>query len=118
MVERGARRTPPRTRQRREQIERAEPGRRAGYGREGAGRGNQLPADVRGNADAAIAALRQAIETDDIQAIRQRAAELQQISERIAAASQSPAQGPGAAPGGSDVKDAEVIDAEPVDTNR
>jgi molecular chaperone DnaK len=87
----------------------------------------RVPADVRSQIEAAIAAVRKAAEGEDVDAIRRSVQELQRLSqamaERLYQQTQQTQQGQqgqsaGSTPSGagSNVREGEVIDAEPVET--
>jgi molecular chaperone DnaK len=84
---------------------------------------DRVPASERSQVESAIENVRKATQSDDVQAIRRSIEALQQASRSMAEtlyqqSSRQPPQGQGAAPnrGDSNVKDAEVIDAEPVES--
>jgi molecular chaperone DnaK len=80
--------------------------------------GAALPADERGRVESAIARARRAIQEDNVQEIRQAIDELQRAAKGLPEASQrapSPQAAGSARPGGPDVAEGEVIDAEPVE---
>jgi molecular chaperone DnaK len=78
----------------------------------------KLPVGDRSKVEVAIAAVRKANESDDIEAIRRATDELQRASHAIAEQLYKSTQAPGDAQGpqGSNVKDAEVVDAEYAET--
>jgi molecular chaperone DnaK len=59
--------------------------------------GDKVPADVKGRVDDQVAKTRQALNTDDVQAIRQATEELGQIIQQIGAAAYQQQDGPAAA---------------------
>jgi molecular chaperone DnaK len=75
--------------------------------------GDRVPAGERSRVEAAVAAARQAIQGEDMQAIRQSAQDLQRASQAIAEA-MTRQKTAGTA---SNVQDAEVVDAEPIETH-
>jgi molecular chaperone DnaK len=75
--------------------------------------GDRVPAGERSRVEAAVAAARQAIQGEDMQAIRQSAQDLQRASQAIAEAMTRQK----AAGTASNVQDAEVVDAEPIETH-
>ncbi len=77
---------------------------------------DQISASDRSRVEAAIAEARRTAQGDDLQAIRRAVDALRQASQGLAEAQARQAQGAGAAAGSADVKEGEVIDAEPVET--
>jgi molecular chaperone DnaK len=83
----------------------------------------QVPASERSQAEAAIEAVRQAIRRDDVQAIKQSMDGLQRASQALSEALSrqnrpSPGSSGGPGPRSSEVTEGEVIDAEPIPTDR
>jgi molecular chaperone DnaK len=81
----------------------------------------RVPPAERQRVESAIADLRQALQTEDLQAINRRKEELQRaVHAMVEAASRAQAgQRPGSSGGGpSDVVEGDVIDAEPVETHK
>jgi molecular chaperone DnaK len=79
--------------------------------------GDRLPAAERARIEASIAEARRAMQAEDVQAIRQAVQDLQRASQAIAEALSRAAATGQTAGSGSTVRDAEVIDAEPVETH-
>jgi molecular chaperone DnaK len=80
----------------------------------------QLPADARAPVESAIARARKVTQEDDLQAIRQAIDELQGAARSLAETAARAQQAAGSARSGgqSDVVEGEVIDAEPVESQR
>jgi molecular chaperone DnaK len=83
----------------------------------------RVPASERSRVESAIEEVRKAAQRDDVQAIKQSVQALQQVSQGLAETlykhAQQPQQGQGASSGSSstNVKEGEVVDAEPVESN-
>jgi molecular chaperone DnaK len=76
---------------------------------------SKMPADAASQIESAIAAVRDALKTEDVSAIKQATERLQHASHAMAEQMYKQNAGAGAPRDGSGVKDAEVVDAEVVD---